>query len=123
MEVRVSGIKVGFDGHEILSVTPVARELNENLIDYEGKPYIEDESFPAGGGLDKRCHGNGDALYSFYTLKDRYAIFDYLKATGWELSSAGSDIEVWVRGNTRITFEVYDWAATLWAYVYTEFLG
>ena len=35
-------------------------EVENNLIDKYGKPYIGGESFPCGGGLDKRCTYNGD---------------------------------------------------------------
>lgn len=101
------------------------RSTDENLIDLYGKPYIQDESWPAGGGLDKRCSYNGDALHAYYTLKSRYEIFDYLKAVGFELNEAMTDREVWSKGNTEITFEVYDWSVErgFWAYLHTEYIG
>ena len=114
MQNSVPSTSLGLDT-ELLSV-------DENLIDLYGKPYIQDESWPAGGGLDKRCDFNGDALHSFYTLKSRYDIFDYLTAVGFVLKEAMTDYECWEKGNTQIVLEVYDWDAGMWAYVSTSFL-
>ena len=94
------------------------------LVDAEGKPYIEDESFPAGGGLDKRCSYNKEALHCFNDLENEDAITEYLESEGFEmLDSPSMDYEVWEKGDTRIVFEVYDYRAHLWAYVHTEFIN
>lgn len=95
--------------------------IDKNLIDKNGDPYLEDDSFPAGGGLDKRCDYNGDALYCYYQLRNRDTITNYLKAQGWgDPIHSDEHIEIWEKGNTKIYFEEYDFQ---WAYVHTEFVG
>lgn len=97
-------------------------EVENNLIDKYGKPYIGGESFPAGGGLDKRCTYNGDALYCYYNLEDKRRIGEYLRGMGWGNPIHSDDcIEIWEKGDTRICFDTY--SGGQWGYVHTEFVG
>ena len=95
-----------------------------NLIDRDGNPYDEDTSLPVGGGLDKRCDYNADALYAYYTLKNDEKIFNYLEEKGFELYRFCGDFDYfeWVKGNTRIVFESYDKKAGQYGYMHTEFI-
>ena len=46
--------------------------MEENFyIDHFGHPYDHEsgDSWPAGGGLDKRCDYNAEALFCYYVLK------------------------------------------------------
>ena len=87
------------------------------LIDRDGKPYIQDESWPAGGGLDRRCDYNKEALQAFDS-EDYYRI---LEENGFELVyDSGYCVEAWEKGNTRVVFE--DRIDGLWGYVHTEFV-
>ena len=99
-------------------------EEENKYVDREGFPYDSEgeHCWPAGGGLHKDCEFNADALYAFYTAKSRDKIFAYLTKRGFLLAWWGDDTEVWVNGNTEITFECYDKGADLWAYVHTELL-
>ena len=90
------------------------------LIDKDGKPYEEGKSFPAGGGLDSRCTYNGDALYAFYSIKHTTEIDDYLKRRGFKIVTDEDNLEVLVKGDTKIVFELYD---GLWGYLRTEYIG
>lgn len=91
-----------------------------NKIDKYGEVYGEN-SFPVGGGLDKRCDYNGDALYCYYQLKDSSAIAKYLQSQGWGMPiHSDKHLEIWEKGNTKIYFEEYD---TQWGYMSTEFVG
>lgn len=92
------------------------------MIDKEGKPYVEGESFPCGGGLDKRCSHNDTALYCYYTIGDRYAIYEYLRNTGWDEPIHSDDsMEIWEKDDTKIYFESY--SDRLWGYMTTEYVG
>jgi hypothetical protein len=99
-------------------------EEENNYVDREGFPYDSEgeHCWPAGGGLHKDCDYNADALYAFYTAKSRDKIFAYLTKKGFLLATYCNDGEIWVKGNTEITFECYDKGADLWAYVHTELL-
>ena len=98
--------------------------LKNPYIDRDGFPYDSEgeHCWPAGGGLHKDCEFNADALYAFYTAKSRDKIFAYLTKKGFLLTTYCDDGEIWVKGNTEITFECYDKGADLWAYVHTELL-
>ena len=89
------------------------------LIDESGNPYIQGVSWPAGGGLDKRCNYNKEALHAFDSW-DEYD--DYLDENGFEIIVSDFPyMESWEKGNTRIVFE--SWIGGLWGYVHTEFIG
>lgn len=95
------------------------QEVEENpYIDQYGHPYVEDESMPAGGGLHKDCDYNAEALYAFNVIKDREKIWDYLEKKGFSEVLHGSDEEIWVKGNTRVTYESY--IDGMWGYMSTE---
>lgn len=103
-------------------VKEVSVEEDENLIDRYGNPYVADESFPAGGGLDKRCTHNGDALYCYYGLTKRPRIYEYLKSLGWDDPiHSDSSLEIWEKGDTKIYFE--DYRDGTWGYLHTEYVG
>lgn len=100
-------------------------EVPNNYIDEYGNPYdSEDEHacWPAGGGLHKDCEFNADALYAYYTIGNRYKIADYLLSKGFKETLHGDDEEVWVKGNTEVTYECYDKGAHLWGYMHTELI-
>lgn len=89
------------------------------LVDGDGKPYVEDESWPAGGGLDRRCDYNQDALKAFDL--NTFDCEDYLTKNGFELlEDSGYLVQVWEKGNTRIVLE--DPIDGLYGYVHTEFI-
>ena len=88
-------------------------------IDKEGKPYIEGVSFPAGGGLDKRCSHNGIALYCHYNLKSREAIGEFLTLDGWKCTHNEDDLQIWKKGDTIIYFQNY--SGNLFGYLTTEY--
>lgn len=96
--------------------------MEENFyIDQYGKPYIEDESLPAGGGLDKRCDFIGDALHCFYNLKSAEEISQYLEARGFEEEDTPSmDLAIFEKGNTQIIFESY--SGGVYGYVHVEYI-
>ena len=98
-------------------------EVPNNYIDRYGNPYdpeSDDACWPAGGGLHKDCEFNADALYAYYTIGDRYKIADYLLSKGFKETLHGNDEEVWIKGNTEVTYECYDNGAHLWGYMHTE---
>lgn len=100
-------------------------EVENNYIDENGKPYdpeSDDACWPAGGGLHKDCEFNADALYAYYTMGDRYKIADYLLSKGFKETLHGEHEEVWVKGNTEVTYECYDSGARLWGYMHTELI-
>ena len=99
--------------------------MEENFyIDHFGHPYDHEsgDSWPAGGGLDKRCAYNAEALFSYYVLKNRDAISEFLLGRGFEFIGGGSDYECWQKGNTEIYFEGYDAFndGGLYGYLHTE---
>jgi hypothetical protein len=52
--------------------------MKKKLIDRDGNPYIENESWPAGGGLDSRCSYNNECIKA-YDLADIDEMGKYLK--------------------------------------------
>jgi hypothetical protein len=89
------------------------------LVDENGNPYIQDESWPAGGGLDKRCDYNKEALHAFDN-SDGYA--EYLDGCGFRIvQDYYPHMETWERGNTRIVLESR--INCTWGYIHTEFIG
>lgn len=100
-------------------------EVPNDYIDQYGNPYDSEDDkacWPAGGGLHKDCEFNADALYAYYTIGDRYKIADYLRSKGFKETLHGADEEVWVKGNTEVTYECYDNFAHLWGYMHTELI-
>lgn len=99
-------------------------EVPNDYIDRDGCPYDADDDehcWPAGGGLHKDCEYNADALYAYYVVKNRDEIFVYLSNKCFNLANYRQrEYEVWVKGNTKITFEAYDEGAGLWGYMHTE---
>lgn len=92
------------------------------LIDRDGKPYIQDESWPAGGGLDRRCDHNAHALYAFDVIGKPLKIEDYLCDHDFDIERDEMPfMQSWTKGNTRIVFESY--ADGLWGYVHTELIN
>lgn len=99
-------------------------EVPNNYIDMYGDPYDSesDACWPAGGGLHKDCEFNADALYAYYTVKDRDKIYDYLTSKGFFLIKCHDDFQRWIKGNTEITYECYDKGKHLWGYMHTELI-
>lgn len=114
----------GWDGKEYDTDYKInLDEVPNNYIDQYGNPYDSEDDkacWPAGGGLHKDCEFNADALYAYYTVSDRYKIADYLLSKGFKETLHGDDEEVWVKGNTEVTYECYDKGAHLWGYMHTE---
>lgn len=93
-------------------------EKNNYLVDGAGMPYVENESLPAGGGLDSRCSYNDDAVHAFDSEDWGY----YLEGRGFRLVRDDYPyMETWEKGNTRIVFESR--INCLWGYVRTEFIS
>lgn len=106
-------------------IDPVEIKEENDYVDRDGEPYDPEDDehcWPAGGGLHKDCEFNADALYAYYIVKSRYKIADYLLSKGFRETLHGDDEEVWVKGNTEITFEGYDDEARLWPYIHTELI-
>ena len=116
----------GWDGKEYDTTYNInMEEVPNNYIDQYGNPYDSEDDkacWPAGGGLHKDCEFNADALYAYYTLGDRYKIADYLLSKGFKETLHGDDEEVWVKGNTEVTYEDYDNGGHLWGYMHTELI-
>lgn len=116
----------GWDGKEYDTDYEInMEEVENNYIDENGNPYdpeSDDACWPAGGGLHKDCEFNADALYAYYTMGDRYKIADYLLSKGFKETLHGEHEEVWVKGNTEVTYECYDSGARLWGYMHTELI-
>jgi hypothetical protein len=114
----------GWDGKEYEVKYEINLEEVPNFyIDRYGNPYDcedPDACWPAGGGLHKDCEFNADVLYAYYTIGDRYKIADYLHSKGFKETLHGADEEVWVKGNTEVTYECYDNGGHLWGYMHTE---
>ena len=91
---------------------------NRFYIDENGKPYIENVSWPAGGGLLNICDYNADALYAFNEIGKRDAIAEYLLGKGFRNTIYEMDFEEWIKGNTKIVFE--SCIDNVWGYVHTE---
>ena len=116
----------GWDGKEYDTTYNInMEEVPNNYIDQYGNPYDSEDDkacWPAGGGLHKGCEFNADALYAYYTIGDRYKIADYLLSKGFKETLHGDDEEVWVKGNTEVTYEDYDNGGHLWGYMHTELI-
>ena len=116
----------GWDGKEYDTTYEInLEEVPNNYIDQYGNPYDSEDDkacWPAGGGLHKDCEFNADALYAYYTIGDRYKIADYLLSKGFKETLHGDDEEVWVKGNTEVTYEDYDNGGHLWGYMHTELI-
>lgn len=117
----------GWEGTEYDTNYKIGMEEGEpnDYIDQYGHPYdSEDENacWPAGGGLHKDCDFNADALYAYYTIKDKDKIFDYLTAKGFFLFDYDDDFEGWRKGNTEIIYECYDKGTHCWGYMHTELI-
>jgi len=114
----------GWEGKEYNVESSIhIEEVPNNYIDRYGNPYdCEDPEacWPAGGGLHKDCEFNADALYAYYVVKSREKIADYLTAKGFLLLEAYKDLEIWVKGNTKIIYDSYDYEAHVWGYMHTE---
>jgi hypothetical protein len=109
---------VSFPNNKELYEVDSVEEEEYPYIDRDGKPYEPEVSFPAGGGLHKDCEFNADALYAYYIVKDRYSIGDYLLSKGFVEIIHGGDMEVWIKGNTKITYEGY--GSGMWGYMCTD---
>ena len=99
------------------------KERENPYIDQYGEPYDaegSDRSWPAGGGLHKDCNYNAEALYAYYTIKDRDKIAEYLIKKEFVALSLCDGFEEWMKGNTKIEFESY--ADGKWGYVHTELM-
>ena len=100
------------------------QEIRNDYIDIYGNPYnSEDQNacFPVGGGLHKDCEFNADALYAYYIVKDRYKIAEeYLPSKGFHRVKCGNDVEVWIKGNTKVTYENYNFDLNAWVCMHTE---
>ena len=102
-----------------------ADELENPYVDHHGKPYEGENSWPAGGGLHKKCDYNAEALYAYYSVKNEYSIRSYLTGRGFdEVDTPANDMAVYEKGNTRIIFDGYDRKndGGLYGYLHTEFI-
>lgn len=97
-----------------------AEEVKNDYIDQYGEPYDSEtgDSWPAGGGLHKDCDYNAEALYAYYTIKNRDDIYSYLTKRGFRLSSGSAHCEVYTKGNTEVWYESYE--DGMWGYMHTE---
>ena len=99
------------------------QEIHNDYIDKHGNPYNANDPnacWPVGGGLHKDCEFNADALYAYYVVKERHKIADYLVSKGFRRIKWGSDLEVWIKGNTEVTYECYDKERNAWVCMHTE---
>lgn len=99
------------------------QEIRNDYIDRYGNPYDANDPnacFPIGGGLHKDCEYNADALYAYYVVKDRFKIADYLASKGFRCTEHGIGLEVWIKGNTKVTYENYNFDANVWVRMHTE---
>ena len=96
------------------------KEVENQYIDQYGNPYDSEsgDSWPAGGGLHKDCDYNADALYAYYTVKNRDDIYDYLQKRGFRFVSGSAHCDVFTKGNTEIWYESY--VDGMWGYMHTE---
>lgn len=99
------------------------QEIRNDYIDRYGNPYDDNNPnacFPIGGGLYKDCEYNADALYAYYVVKDRHKIANYLTSKGFRNTKCGIGLEVWIKGNTEVTYECYDKERNAWVRMHTE---
>ena len=92
-------------------------------IDKFGNPYIENESFPCGGGLDKRCSYNDIALKAYYDIIDKNSVREFFKENGFgNPIHEDSFIAIYEKGDTKIYLEGTD-VDSGYAYLTTEYIG
>lgn len=91
------------------------------MVDRDGKPYIENESYPVGGGLDKRCSYNTEALCAFYNCKNREECAEYLKKNGFSCIHDDDYFSIWEKGDTKVYYDGY--ADGMFGYMTTEYVG
>lgn len=93
-------------------------KISEEMVDRNGDKYIEDESFPAGGGLDDRCTYNKDCIAAF-DLCSSDKIAQFLSKRGFSLLDNDGFSERWQKGDTIVTFDGY--ANNCYGYMTTEY--
>ena len=93
---------------------PLAVKYGNPYVDENGKPYDENESWPAGGGLHKDCEFNKEALEAFDKNVDD--LHDFLIQKGWKNVSDGC----YRKGNTEVTYD--DEIDGMYGYVHTELI-
>ncbi len=124
--IDIASKNEGWEGTEYDTNYKVRMTEEPNYyIDQYGNPYDSEDDkacWPAGGGLHKDCEFNADALYAYYTIKDRDKIYDYLTSKGFFLIQCHNDFQRWIKGNTEITYECYDMGKHLWGYMHTELI-
>ena len=91
------------------------------MVDRYGKPYNEEVSYPCGGGLDKRCSYNKEALHAFYNCKHREDGDNYLKENGFSCIHDDEYSSIWEKGDTKVYYDGY--ADGLFGYMTTEYVG
>ena len=106
------------DLHRVIKES-VNRVLNERIVDRDGQDYIEDESFPAGGGLDDRCSYNKECVEAF-DLVDFEDMEEFLKEKGFKLVSQDNDSEIWQKGDTRVYYDGF--VGGSYGYMRTEYI-
>lgn len=123
MIVKIGDKEINVPYGVTISIIDQPEEEN-NYIDRDGFPYDSEgeHCWPAGGGLHKDCEFNADALYAFYVMESREKITAYLTNKGFTPLTQSTHYEEWVKGNTKIVFEEYDFTGHLFAYVHTELL-
>ena len=91
------------------------------MVDRYGNPYNENESYPCGGGLDKRCSYNKEALHAFYDCKNREDGDNYLKENGFSCIHDDDYSSIWEKGDTKVYYDGY--AISMFGYMTTEYVG
>ena len=107
------------DIHRIVKES-VKRIINERMADRNGQDYIEDESWPAGGGLDDRCSYNKECVEAF-DMASIGKMEKYLQKQGFTKVSEDYDSEIWQKGNTRVYFDGN--MHNSYGYMRTEYCG
>jgi hypothetical protein len=106
-------------------VTKKDHDYNNPYIDQYGEVWdgeSDDHCWPAGGGLHRDCDYNAEALYAYYVKKNQGEIWNFLTGRGFKQLTGYSNKEVWIKGNTEIIFECYDYDAHQYGYLHTELL-
>ena len=130
METKILSKAFNFENDEYnvsVNITVTKKETESYLIDMYGKPYIEDESWPAGGGLDKRCGDDNEiALLAYYLMSSREKVNRYLANKGFEIISQDDCRDEWCKckGNTIIVLDGYEgtYENGMYGYLHTEYL-
>jgi len=92
------------------------------FVDRYGKPYISEESEPAGGGLDSRCSYNQEALHAYYELESYEKIKEYFEKEHFiPIDTDDINFQVWKKGDTLVTIESY--IDGMYGYLYTTYEG